>query len=57
MVADKALAQKLDIHTGDPVLLRTRFVYDAEDHPIEFNIGYYNANRFTYSIAIERAQN
>jgi len=56
MTADKALAHKLNIHAGDPVLFRKRFVYDPGRRPIEYNIGYYNAAHFTYSIEIERSR-
>lgn len=48
--ASADLAEKLDIHPGDPVLIRKRFVLDTEDVPVEYNIGYYRADSFTYSI-------
>lgn len=48
------IAEKLGIEEGDPVLVRKRFVYDAEDKPVEFNIGYYRADSFTYSIEFTR---
>lgn len=56
MVADKTIAKKLKINSGDPILFRKRFVYDPGKRPVEFNIGYYNAERFTYSIEIERTK-
>lgn len=56
MVADKPIAKKLKINSGDPILFRKRFVYDPGKRPVEFNIGYYNAERFTYSIEIERTK-
>lgn len=44
------LAEKLDIAEGAPILVRKRFVLDADDKPVEYNIGYYRADSFTYSI-------
>ena len=46
----KAIAKKLDIGEGDPILVRERYVYDVHDVPVEYNIGYYRADNFTYSI-------
>lgn len=43
-------AEKLNIEEGDPILVRKRYVYDLDDKPVEFNIGYYRADSFTYSI-------
>ncbi|MDE6860067.1 MAG: GntR family transcriptional regulator [Duncaniella sp.] len=48
--ADSDLAEKLDISEGDPILVRKRFVLDVNDMPVEYNIGYYRADSFTYSI-------
>jgi len=47
-------AKRLKIKAGDPVLIRERFVYDPGDRPVEYNIGFYNAGKFTYSIEIRR---
>jgi GntR family transcriptional regulator len=52
--ADKLLAQKLNIHVGDAVLKRKRFVFDPGGRPIEYNIGYYRADSFVYTIESER---
>jgi GntR family transcriptional regulator len=52
--ADKFLAQKLQIHPGDAVLKRKRFVYDPGGRPIEYNVGYYRADSFVYTIESER---
>lgn len=52
--ADAFLAEKLEIKIGDPILVRKRFVYDINSEPIEFNIGYYRADCFTYTIECER---
>jgi GntR family transcriptional regulator len=50
-MADR-LAGKLDTTPGSPVLVRERFVYDPGDRPIEYNLGYYRSDKFTYSIDI-----
>ena len=53
-LADKYIAGKLEIKVGDPILVRKRFVYDPEGCPLEWNIGYYRADSFTYSLEFER---
>lgn len=46
------MAEKLMIKPHDPVLFRERFVYDPGERPIEYNVGYYRSDKFTYSIDI-----
>jgi GntR family transcriptional regulator len=53
-VAGSRMASKLRISENDPILKRKRFVYDDKGIPVEYNIGYYNANSFTYTITAER---
>jgi GntR family transcriptional regulator len=48
--ATEFLADKLDVEEGSPILQRKRFVSDIEGRPIEFNIGWYRADSFTYKI-------
>jgi len=48
--ADAEMAAKLGIKEGDPVLVRKRFVLDKNNMPVEYNIGYYRADSFTYTI-------
>lgn len=48
------IAKKLGIHGNDPVLVRERFVYDPGDRPVEYNIGFYRADKFIYSIDIKK---
>lgn len=48
--ASSTMAEKLGIDTNDPLLVRKRFVLDINDKPVEYNIGYYRADSFTYSI-------
>jgi len=54
IVANKKLAEKLNIKIGDPILFRKRVVCDPGDRPIEYNIGYYRADSFTYTIDIAK---
>jgi len=56
ILADKKLAEKLNIKNGDPILFRKRVVCDPGDRPIEYNLGYYRADRFTYTIDIARTE-
>jgi len=55
-LADKNIAKKLKIKIGSPVLKRKRFVLDPGGRPVEYNIGYYNAEHFTYSIEIQKGK-
>ena len=54
ILANKKLADKLKISVGDPILFRKRVVCDPGDRPIEYNIGYYRADSFTYTIDIAK---
>ena len=53
-VADKHLADKLSLRQGDPILKRKRFVFDPGGRPVEYNLGYYRADSFVYTIESER---
>lgn len=53
-LAGEKYAEKLEIEENDPILIRKRYVYDAEGKPIEYNVGYYRADSFTYRIEAER---
>lgn len=52
--ADKFIASKLSIEPGAPLLFRKRFVYDQGDRPIEYNLGYYHADSFVYTVESRR---
>lgn len=52
--ASKITADHLKIKQGEPVLIRERFVSDPGNRPVEYNIGFYIAEKFTYSIEIRR---
>lgn len=53
-LASLITAKRLLIPQGTPVLVRERFVSDPGERPLEYNIGFYKADRFTYSIKIQR---
>lgn len=53
-LSDKFLAKKLEIKTGEPILIRKRFVFDPGGRPLEWNIGYYRADSFIYTLEFER---
>ena len=48
------LGRILHIKKSDPILIRERFVSDPGNRPLEYNIGYYRADKFTYSIEIRK---
>lgn len=53
-LASLLTSKRLQINQGDPVLVRERFVSDPGKRPLEYNIGFYIADKFTYTISIER---
>lgn len=53
--ADTFIADKLEIESGEPILIRKRFVYDINNQPVEYNIGYYRSDSFTYTIECRRS--
>ncbi len=48
------IASHLKISENDPILIRERFVSDPGGRPVEYNIGYYRADKFTYTIEIQK---
>jgi len=52
--ADDEIAGKLRIKSGDPVLFRKRFVFDQGERPVEFNLGFYKADSFVYTVESRR---
>lgn len=52
--ADALIAEKLKIDIGSAVLFRKRFVFDQGERPIEFNLGYYKADSFVYTVESSR---
>lgn len=53
----KEIAEKLQISESDPILKRIRKVYDPGKRPIEYSIGYYRSDKFSYAIDIKREHN
>ena len=54
ILADTFIAEKLQLNVNDPVLFRKRFVLDPGGRPIEYNLGYYRGDSFTFSVVNER---
>lgn len=52
--ADRLIAEKLEIGVGDPILKRKRLVYDPGNHLVEYNVGFYRADSFVYTIESQR---
>ena len=53
-LADDFLAEILKLKAGAPILKRKRFVFDPGGRPVEYNLGYYRADSFVYTIESER---
>lgn len=53
--ADKFIAAKLETEPGSPILFRKRYVFDQADRPIEYNLGYYKADSFVYTVESRRS--
>jgi GntR family transcriptional regulator len=54
ILANRLLSEKLGVPINSAILQRKRVVYDPGNRPIEYNIGFYRADQFTYSIDIKR---
>lgn len=54
IIANEKISKKLNIKIGDPVLKRERVVLDRSISPLEYNIGYYKADNFIYSVELRR---
>lgn len=54
IAADEHIAHQLHIPKGSPILFRKRLVLDPGERPIEYNLGYYRGDSFTYEIDINR---
>jgi len=52
--ASKFIADKLEVAQGEPILFRKRFVFDQANRPIEYNLGYYRADSFTFTVESRR---
>jgi len=54
LIPDKIIAEKLNISKKNAVLMRQRQVFDQSGMPIEYNVGYYIGEIFTYTLESER---
>jgi len=52
--APAEISHKLEMEPGRPILVRKRKVFDENDRPVEFNVGYYRADSFSYAIEFTR---
>jgi GntR family transcriptional regulator len=52
--ATPKLAAKLNVPENDPILYRRRLVYDKKKMPVEYNLGYYIGEKFSYILESER---
>ena len=52
--ANTIQAKKLELKPGQAILVRKRLVYDPGDRPVEYNIGFYRGDSFSYTIESER---
>ncbi|MFH5885957.1 GntR family transcriptional regulator [Halalkalibaculum sp. DA3122] len=53
--ADKKIAKYLRVDENLPILYRQRLVLDSGNRPIEYNVGYYRSDEFSYSIRFQRS--
>ena len=53
-LAGNEVGHILGISPESPVLKRKRFVFDPGGRPVEYNLGYYRADSFSYTIESER---
>jgi GntR family transcriptional regulator len=53
-LADTFFAGKLEMLPGSPLLVRKRYVYDIAERPIEYNMGWYKADSFVYTVESRR---
>lgn len=55
-LADAAVASRLMVDLGSPLLRITRIVYDQQDRPVEYIVGLYRPDRYQYRMALSRVQ-
>lgn len=53
-IADEKRADKLSVPQGSPILKRVRLVLDRGQSVLEYNVGYYKADDFIYSVELRR---
>lgn len=55
ILPNEQIAGYLQIKQSTPVLYRKRLVLDANEQPIEYNIGFYRSDELSYSIRFKRS--
>ena len=53
-LAGTKIGKILDVNPSSPILKRKRFVFDPGGRPVEYNLGFYRADSFTYTIESQR---
>lgn len=53
-LAGNTIGKILNIDSASPILKRKRFVFDPGGRPVEYNLGFYRSDSFTYTIESER---
>lgn len=53
--AGAVIGKKLKVPATFPLLKRERFVYDINGKAVEYNVGYYRSDKFTYTIDIKKS--
>lgn len=54
IAASEEIGGKLEVPKGSPLLFRKRCIFDQGDRPLEYNLGYYIQESFTYTIESRR---
>lgn len=54
VLADTELGERLGVKKGSPILKRERLVLDRGRSVLEYNIGFYKAENFIYSVELRR---
>lgn len=53
-LADAAIAAKLELRVGDPLLNSERIVYDLRKQPVEYVSSLYRADRYAFTMKLKR---
>jgi GntR family transcriptional regulator len=54
--ADNIIAENLQVEIGSPILFRKRKIFDPGERIVEYNLGFYRADSFVYTIDITRGK-
>lgn len=53
-IADAAIAARLDLRVGDPLLNSERVVYDVHKQPVEYVSSLYRADKYAFTMKLKR---